>query len=151
MRKIYIEHNNVNTLEEFILDIFNYYSMYDLYKCAKTYNDPEFKDVECQPARRSFEDILDIVNTNFKETTEEELAKCLYELNLKNIIFSIYCNDIHKIVFYRYKSRVGESNYKLVGGNSICSIGLDNSGQGKYTLRQILDFAGFKDKYLINE
>lgn len=50
-------------------------------KFPETFHNKECTYFQCHAARRSFEDLFDISQTYFPETTEEELAKLLFQLN----------------------------------------------------------------------
>ncbi len=150
--KIYLNATqNLKTVEDYILDIFSepvtiYIPHYKMSK--KTYTDSELTIVENKVARRSFEDLLNIINTNYNEnSTKEELAKSLYSLWEKGSVKGLYCPDIHKIVFYGFKLDIGYY-YKLVGGLYIKEYGVNYKGKGEYSLKEILDLAGFENEYL---
>ena len=46
---------------------------------SRTYLDKEFTELQCKPARRGFSDLLQISQTYFPETIENDLAKILVE------------------------------------------------------------------------
>lgn len=153
MTKIYIDVPKSETLEEFLDNCFsynkgfnndNYYNVVNI-----TYFDPEFTQRECYKARRSFEDLLSIVNTNFnEEITDEYLAQELYRLWNENKYHCIFCPDIEKIVFIRAKRKNSCRHYKMIDSyllppNNVIGY----NGYSQYSLQDILDLAGQKDNY----
>jgi hypothetical protein len=66
-----------------------------------TYKESECITLECKPANRSFEDLLEICQTYFPNSTDVDLANTLYELNQTPLNLTyVYCADIHKSVYY---------------------------------------------------
>lgn len=64
---------------------------------TKTFDDPEFKNLQCDNARRSFYDLLEICQTYFPKTKKERLAKILTKK-----YFSFYCKSTDLLVFMLY-------------------------------------------------
>lgn len=171
MSKIYIDVPKSETLEEFILNCFDtkneaYGSAISVNQnCKPTYFDPEFKKIECREANRSFDDLLDIVCTNFNsETSDKELAECLYKLWEDDKIISLFCPDINKLVFFRWTSTnnwctkykmcwndyiPGTSEYDKCELDYVTEEDIDYRGNGEYSLKEILDLAGQQDNYEI--
>lgn len=73
-----------------------YYARGSLFK--QTYFDEACTNEECHSARRSFNDLYEIVTTYFPSTSRKKFAFILLSLN--NIICFI-CNDINKLVFLK--------------------------------------------------
>lgn len=135
---IYVKPENVReNLEEFLKHNFSTNTEYfDKGKFSMTYKDSECTIRECHSARRSFEDLLEISQTYFPETTEAELAKIL--LNLKSSDFNmrcLYCINIHKWVFVCDSE--GEKHISQLYGKP-----LDDKDQGKYSIQDIYNLAG---------
>lgn len=63
---------------------------------CKTYYDRKCQEEQCDSARRSFGDLLEICQTYFPETTKEEVAFALLSVNE---ITSFHCTTIGKLVF----------------------------------------------------
>lgn len=63
----------------------------------KTYTDPECTSEQCHFARRSFKDLVEIAQTYFPETTEEQVANALVD---KYKCF--FCGGIKKWVFFNH-------------------------------------------------
>ncbi len=142
----------LNTIEEYLLDIFSEIAnpyCHTFKKAKTTYKDFDLTIKECSIARRSFEDILDIIHTNYDEKcTEEELAKTIYSLWERDIFKGILCPDVQKLVFFAYHN-CGDCRYKLIGGYSIRKEGIMYKGKGKYCLKEILDLAGQENNYKV--
>lgn len=64
-----------------------------------TYRDKGLTILQCYGLRRSFEDLLEICQTYFPSTTEEDLMK---ELLDSTYLKWSKCGDINKIVFYEF-------------------------------------------------
>ena len=64
------------------------------------------KIVQCRPANRSFLDLVEICQTYFPETTENEVKKALIRAcedeNFK--LYTIFCDDIEEWVFFKATS-----------------------------------------------
>lgn len=96
---------HLNNIDELL--IYGYNNGF-VYRFVETYADIECKQRECHSARRSFEDLLEICQTYFPETTERDLAKSLYKLSHTENALSLkpgchirimYCSTIEKMVF----------------------------------------------------
>lgn len=152
---IYIKANkNLTSIQEYLLDIFSvelspYQSIFR--KAQITYFDIECSIRECHEARRSFEDIVDIVQTNYDDKcTANDIAKGMYNLFSEGKFRGLWCPDVDKIVFCVSSTHGGIWEYKLVSGYGIRTKGLDYKGKGKYSLKEILDLADQKNNYKIN-
>lgn len=98
------------------------YNSHYLGYAHKTYSDKELTILQCKEARRSFYDLLEIVQTYFPQTTKEELA---YRLLHMTGWSCFYCDNIKKLVFVmdndRFAARMG-SKYDVdyVDSTGIC-------------------------------
>lgn len=97
MKKIYFKDaEKAKSLKKLMLLLFSSVNGDNKYS-VQTFLDKELKILDCkEQSRRSFEDLLCIANTYFKNVTELRLMKCLYDIN----IHFYYCSDINKIVFH---------------------------------------------------
>jgi hypothetical protein len=95
--KIYfLEGEKAENTKELLI---NGYGIY--YKFQPTFFDPECTKQQCDYARRSFGDLLNICTTYFPETTEMDLMRVLIDLFKSQKIRGLYCNDIGKPVFIK--------------------------------------------------
>lgn len=109
----------------------------------ETYINEDFIDdnLECEGRRRSFEDLMSIVNTYFEGTTEVELAEALYDNN----IAYYHCSEINKIVFHRCGNKNIESKEKDNNYNLNCYKG-EKLQEGTYTIEELKEiFKKFTD------
>lgn len=74
-------------------------SRYQDYKFVKTYNDIDCCSVQCDSARRSIEDMLEIAQTYFPKTTLKVLIRTLVKLNSTIGLYPRWCCTITKLVF----------------------------------------------------
>lgn len=91
---IYCNIEDKSSLYNFLLE--GYY----LSQFVETYYDEELTLQQCDLAYRSFEDLLELSQTYFPETTERILAQTLLELHSNKKIRVSYCTTIDKIVFF---------------------------------------------------
>lgn len=92
--KIYTNFGRQKTLREFLIKLFS--SESSNYRLnVETYHDEECKSLQCQRNKyRSFDDILDCVNTYYKNITPKCLIHTLLTLNIKNDKGQICCLHI---------------------------------------------------------
>lgn len=98
MQKIYFRDPVLDKgLEEFLLSGFSYAINNQWFCFKETYDDPEFTLIQCHPARRSFLELVMIVNTYFPDVySEKEIAETIHSLEG---LYIMYCSDINKWVF----------------------------------------------------
>ncbi len=108
-------------------------------KFVETYQDEECTITECHPARRSFEDLIEICKTAFPECTEKDVACVIMEMGKdpKNFVSTFFCPDIHKPVFF---INLGSRHYfpylnSRTGDRS-------KRGNSKYCLLDVYKLAG---------
>lgn len=104
-----------------------------------TFKDTAFTILECHgEARRSFNDIYDIVNTYLPDVTKKQLA-----LQLTTNFRAIYCSHIHKVVF----SKLGNlGTFGGVDGN--CNnTDMSKKGVDNLSYNDILNLANEKKIY----
>lgn len=120
MSKIYFKDPVLDKgLKEFLLSGFSR-KINNWFSFKETFDDPEFTMIQCHPARRSFLELVMIVNTYFPEVySEKEIAKTIYSLE---DLFIMYCSDINKWVFMidgtikdKSKYNTTQSNYEKKG------------------------------------
>lgn len=105
-------------------------------KFVETYYDSECTKSQCHVARRTFEDLFDIVKTQYPSYTKKNLGKILLNLHKKDNLFPIWCNAQDKIVFYKKKP----SSSGLPIDHFIQSEDFNDKGNGKYCWNEILNF-----------
>lgn len=110
------------------------------YSFVKTYSNPQLTREECHEARRSFDDLLEISRTYFPDTTEEELAKTLYELHGEINLYFFFCSDIHKQVFCTCPKEA--MSYGKFSCSEWPNSSFENSGRSKYSAKRIMELAG---------
>ena len=159
MNKIYIDVKGQKTLRDFILECVNTDKEYELKKFKATYYDKNLSTQQCKKARRSFEDILIIVKTNYRSNvTKKTLAKTLYNLWKDNLLACLFCKDIEKLVFFGYTTGQSYNKYYRLCWDDYLPPFMDfkdhdisYKGNSEYSLQDILDLAGFKDRYKVDE
>lgn len=94
-----------------------------------TYRDKELTILECNIANRSFLALLEICQTYFPATTENDLKIALNILCTKNDLYTLFCTDINEWVFFkavcdldRCKERLKQNNIEY--RNDLEAIGL---------------------------
>lgn len=140
MGKIYIENfKNEDNIYHFLQN--NYAQpTYDVVgKFCATFKDEACTDLECKPARRSLEDLFDIVRTYYPYATVKDVAEALFKMNDEEAITCLFCYDIKKIVFYRSIHGNYKFFYKVedVDGDYV-----DREGNGEYSIRDIYNIVG---------
>lgn len=135
---IYTKLKKQNTFEEYLKSGWEkygngsqYFSLFPL-----TYEDKEKKIRQCHQARRSFEDLLEIVQTEYPTITEKEVAVFLIDACKRGYLIPSICPTIMKWVF----RKSGYSFDTLPGVNFLSYIGeetLDFKGLGKYSMEDI--------------
>lgn len=105
--------------------------MYGLFPL--TYKDEWYKERQCHQARRSLEDIIEIIQTYYPEVTEREIARWIIELVNEKNMRCHFCGNVRKFVFI---------NDSPVNWDGI-SIGESSmKGDGKYSIQDIFKLAG---------
>jgi len=114
------------------------------YNFAETFINAECTEVECKPARRSFLALVEICQTYFPETTQEDVAKVLVELiqgKENSFLACGFCGNINKVVFCRQYSefiKPGISSWGMTNASS-------REGQDGISFNQILKLAGYEN------
>lgn len=91
--KLYIKDPKRTNVKEFIDDYFNRSRPF-------TFSDEKCSMIQCGPGkRRSFTDLLALVNTYFPGTTKKELACILIDKIKALEIVGTYCTTIRRVVF----------------------------------------------------
>lgn len=110
-------------VQDVITRLFSYVDCTLVYN-IETYNDPEFKSVQCRARKiRSFEDTCEIVKTYFPEATIVDVLKAILSHKIDYIIdregkpYKMYpflrsCSNIYKINFYY--SNECQSYYNII-------------------------------------
>lgn len=128
------------TIKEYLLEFFKapYLATPHLIMGHETYFDEALQAQQCHRAHRSFEDLYSLITTYYEDTTKEDLAKILFELNKEGRLKSGFCGHIYKWVFRGvmiddYVASFNEISYKYYK---------DEKGKGEYTLLDIYRLAG---------
>ena len=136
---IYFEGGDkAKNLQELLELGFSYYAAYcapGMYKFKHTFLDKECTRHDCWYARRSFGDLLEITQTYFPETTEEDLAYSLI-YKLKDS-YARLCHEINKVVFYKLTSLTGWHGIANVDGDA--PYKLDGTGISFNHIKQLAD------------
>lgn len=115
---------------------------YPSFRFVETYCDEACTELQCREAYRSFEDLLEISRTYFPGTTEEQLAKVLFELNLVGLEAS-YCHEIQKVVFSMFRDFRHVCFYEdFLDDDEELGDLYDEEGLGEYSIKDIYDLAG---------
>lgn len=98
---IYLKEPNTNSLKDLISKGFCKIGG----RFVETYHDEDCNIRQCREANRSFEDLLEISQTYFPETTPKILIDTLQEIhNTEGGLVCMFCSDIDKPVFYKYSN-----------------------------------------------
>jgi hypothetical protein len=145
---LYTQLPKQNTILEYIESLFScdYHGPYSKHyrACISTFKDKSCTQLDNKPARRSFEDILSLVWSKYPRATEEDVAKAICESFENGNIKSLYCNDISKNVFLITTDDF-EGKYKLAWNGLLPNNDITYKGNGKYSIKEILDLAGITD------
>lgn len=123
---------NMTGIKELLRTGFGLKSNYGTFK--ETFKDPKCTIPECHPARRSFGDLLDICRTHFPNTTEQELAKVMFELHDEIGLGGSVCGTINKPVFFVRGKGLAFDTYFQGPSRTY-------KGKSKYSFKMIEDFA----------
>ncbi len=123
MSKIYVKFKKPDTIEEFIKELISFPHYGGTYLTGvETYHNPECTEVQCDSMRRrSFDDILDCVNTYFDNITPQELMERLTRIRIPQEngnqfkLYCAHCPTINRSVMIFYKSTSGEELTELKG------------------------------------
>lgn len=138
---IYIQNfRNEENIYDFLNNNFSVPFHNTQHKFVMTYKDEYCSIMDCHEARRSFEDLLEICQTYYPETTEEELAKTLFELHKKDNLQCLFCPDILKIVFIKWYPE-HRTFYRIVSGSHMGATAL-TKGNSRYSIGDIYELAG---------
>lgn len=123
---IFVENPVLVDLQSFLKNGFSsaFQVMSNTYQFVKTYKDNECKELECKPARRSFDNLVIISRTYFPEATESDIIKALVKIEK---IRCFYCNDIRKPVFY-----IAGQNHDIFSNDC-----LYDKGKSNYTIEML--------------
>lgn len=106
-------------IKEFLIEFFKSEKKASFLIGVTTYKNPECTIQQCNDNRyRSFDEILELVNTYYKNVSAKKLINILNDLKLtdsKNILkkfYIFYCDDIHKsvILYTNYGSLTKSDN-----------------------------------------
>lgn len=125
-KKIYFKNPCLDKgLIEFLHSLFSEYRYADFYSAVMTFKDKECTKVECRPARRSFQDIVKIVNTYYPN--KYSLNRIATSLYLMEDFLAFYCPDIQKHVFMRDERRsTNKWKYSLISARPADTV--DSTG-----------------------
>lgn len=114
---IYTKFGKQRTIKQFITLLFSNIHIQE-YKGVETYFDPECNKVQCKSNKyRSFDDVLECVNTYYKNITPKKLMSILCKMHINNNYFyTMYCGDIQKPVMLFYNN--GQYNNSIKKYNS---------------------------------
>lgn len=136
---IYVDFKKPKTIEEFLKKIFSYRMGSDSVRNIETYENENCTYLQCPKGKlRSFDDILECVNTYFPEIDYKEVFKALLRLQVKDAIGNICdlmmsnCGGIKRIRMH-YTSGYGDSRQVLYGH----ALRVDQY-DSKYSWRELL-------------
>lgn len=143
---IYVNFKKPRTLREFLTKFFDYHKSDNSARlCVKTYTDSECKFVQCAENKyRSFDNILECVNTYFPKVTAKELIHELLTLNLKTktgaqlYLRMANCSTINKIRCW-------------YGINTSSDVLLVSRLGSQYSWKELLEMLGIKTQEQIYE
>jgi hypothetical protein len=131
IRKIYFKGaENEKTLEDLIKKI------YKNLHFPITYSNKALTTIQCRSgAARSFGDLRRLALTYFPNSTEQELAKIIYQLNKEQGLFPTFCLTVRKMVFNRGQSYIKKRMEDYM------HFYKDKVGADKYSFNMIKKFA----------
>ena len=125
LRKLYYKGaEDAKTLKSLIKNAFLHGSGF-----PQTFTNKKYEGNQCRAgANRSFGDLFRLSRTYFPKTTQEELAKLIFELGREIKLYAQFCHTVNKVVFRKsytyqnisleqyidgYKDRVGADKYSF--------------------------------------
>ena len=105
-------------------------------KFVTTYSDEDCTEQECKPARRSFNDLYDIVKVRYPKYDKNKLAYRLLWMIQKGHLSAIYCPAIKKIVFFNKRA-----HYNFIGTDNISKKPLNYKGVDGISAKNLIDMA----------
>lgn len=119
-KKIYVNFEAPPTIGEFLKKFFSInYGIILTQKAVETYHDKECSVVQCYENKyRSFDNMLDIINTYYPDTTPKQLIHELLVADVRDckgrpLAFHMgSCEDIQRIRICYYWEHVGESPFE---------------------------------------
>ena len=113
----FVDGDECKTVEELIAVGFSK----DSIRFVKTYSDKECTHTQCMMARRSFPDLVEIVQTYFPDASPNKVAHVL--LNNPDLA-AAFCPNIQRFVFMKYK----HYGYRDVYDGKVDENHVDSSG-----------------------
>lgn len=119
---IYVNFEKPETIGEFLIKFFSYSCEASyVFKSVETYKDKECIELECGKDKfRSFDALLEIINTYYPDTTPKQLMHELLVLDIRKYDkryypYLIFCEDIDNITFCYYYEK--HKYYQLFSDN----------------------------------
>lgn len=139
---IYTKLKKQDTFEEYLKsgwDKYNRNSAYFSLFCL-TYEDKGKKIRQCHQARRSFDDLLEIAQTEYPNVSDKEVAVFLIDACKKGHLIPSICTTINKWVFRKsytpFDAIIGHNNLRYIYVNNI-----SYKGEGKYSFEDVFKIA----------
>lgn len=136
----FAEEKKPRTIKEFLIKFYSYYKTSDFAKGYITYSNKECTSLQCEKTYRSFDDLLELVQTYYPSTTVQKFIKILLTVKIpkkdNNTFYKPHlgiCSGMGKIRFIPYNVH-DLYDYKTVMKNS------------KYTWEELLKPLGINDK-----
>lgn len=107
---IYVKYGRKKSIKEFLIEFFKSEKRNGYLTNVTTYKNSECTTVQCDEGKyRSFDEILELVNTYYKNVSAKKLINILYNLELINSkgnikrFYSLYCRDVKKsVILYAF-------------------------------------------------
>jgi hypothetical protein len=134
---------DITNIEELIKNGFYGTSYFLSHQFEQTYFDSEYKELECKAARRSFTALVEICQTYFPETTEEDVAKVLVKLisgKEDSYLACGFCSTINKVVFCKQYSEFLKPGISSWGNINATT----REGEDGISFNQILKLADYQ-------
>lgn len=117
---IYVKYGRKKSIKEFLIEFFKSEKKPTYLIGVTTYQDSECTIQQCNDSRyRSFDDILELVNTFYKNVSAKKLINILHDLkpvdskNRLKKIYIFYCYDIKKsMILYTSYGNISKSDDK---------------------------------------
>ena len=132
---IYVNFKKPRTINEFLLTFYTQREGSSQAYAAITYTNKECTYVQCDKIRRSFDDLLEIVQTYYPSTTPELLISRLLKLKIPNYnsIYLINCEGMRKLRISYYNGGFKSTYSKAI---------LVSKYDSKYSWKELLNMIG---------
>ena len=121
----FAEEKKPKSIKEFLTKFFSHRTEH-IFQNVETFNDKECTKTQCYRDKiRSFDEVLDLVQTYYKTATPKNVFKTLLDLVItddqgrKYYLYMMSCSGIQRInlLYYRGREALSQTKYKHICGN----------------------------------